>query len=127
MNKLSYEISIIKEYDSSIFYHLSCDCLSPEHTHVLELEFDDEIGDMTLNIWSEIYIRSLYNDNWFIQQWNKIVGIWKIIFCIPFIYTSDLGITDEKHINSFIEALEYGRDKLKNHERNKTSDYDDSN
>jgi len=113
MNEPSYGISIIKEYDESIFYHLSCDCLTPEHTYVMELEFDDECGDLRLNIWSEMAVHSLYDNNWFIHQWNKIKGIWNIIFGIPLIYSSDLGITSEKHINDFIEALEYGKDKIK--------------
>jgi len=126
MNKPSCGISIIKEYDQSTFFHLSCDCLSPEHTWVLEMDYDDTYGDMTLNIWAECCIHSMYNDNWFIRQWNKITGIWKIIFNIPFIYTSDLGITDERHINSFIEALEYGRERIHNHKRNKATNDNDT-
>ena len=127
MNNPSYGISIVKEYDDAIFFHLACDCISPEHTYVLEMEFDDQCGDISLNIWSEMCVHSLYDTNWFTCQWNKLKGIWKIIFGIPFVYTSDVCFTNDKHITSFIEALEYGREKIKNHKRDISTNNNDSN
>lgn len=113
MDKPSNGISIVKENKSSVFYHLSCDCMAPEHTYVVELNYDTDVNDLTFHIYSEMCVQDIYHDNWFIRQWNKIKGIFKIIFGIPLIFTSSVILTGETEVDDFIKALEYGKEHIK--------------
>jgi|GEM_PF-5744082 len=113
MNKPKTRVSIAKEYGKSIFFHINCYCISPECSHLLEMEYNEQCNDLEMNIYSDIEVHSLYNSNWFIRQWLKVKGIFKIIFGIPLTYSSCIIIYGEDHINDYIEALEYAREKFK--------------
>lgn len=113
MSKPKTRVSIAKEYDKSMFFHITCHCISPECTHILEMEYDKRCNDLEMNIYADIKVHSLYNSNWFIQQWLKVKGIFKIIFGVPLTYTSNIVIYGEDHINDYIEALEHAKAKFK--------------
>jgi len=112
MSKPSYGVSVVKEYDKTVFIHLICDCMSPECTKIFELSYEKDINMVIMNIYADLVVHSLYDDNWFIRQWNKVKGIFKILFNIPLTYSTDLCLVEEQHIQDFIEALEYARIKL---------------
>ncbi len=112
MSKPSRGVSIVKEYDKTIFIHLACDCMSPDCTKIFELSYEEDVRMIIMNIYVDLMVHTLYNDNWFIRQWNKVKGIFKILFNIPLTYSTDLCLVNEDHIQDFIDALEYARIKL---------------
>lgn len=119
--ELSRGITIVKEYDTSIFFHLSCACISPECTKTLEMHYDEPTNSIDFIIYVDLTFSKLYSDNWFIHQYNKIKGIFKIIFNIPLTYQSEICIQDETQLTHFIEALQYGYDKLSKFKHASTS------
>jgi hypothetical protein len=111
MDSISYRVSKEKEYEDSIFYRISCSCMSDDHS--IFIEFEHENGNIFLNFYKRLLWKDYeYSSNWLHNIWNRIKCAVKIL-CIGYIEVEESFIlTGKEHIESFINALEEGKKKL---------------
>lgn len=108
---ISYRVMKTHEFKNSVYYRIACDCTDEEHDLTLELDWDDGIltlhffGNLEVSKWGAYY-------NWFERQWWKIKKTFDLWFNGYFEVNYEMMILDEEHLDSFIEALQEGKDKF---------------
>jgi hypothetical protein len=121
-----------REYKNSVWYRLACNCQDPEDDAHIEIEIDKDVQMMTLTFGRRfrIFYNSSYTDEVFekIKNWVRSMK-WRLSLVIKMLFTgyikidSELIILDVKHIDSYIKALQEGRDYcFKRAEENKSKD-----
>ena len=112
----SYRTMKTNEFKDSIFYRVACDCGSDEHDIHMEFENDPEIpGFIFLNFYKKLVWSSYWGDNdkWYKNFWLRIKGATKMIFKGYVEVEESFILRGEEHIDSFIEALEEGKQYIK--------------
>lgn len=112
----SYRTMKTNEFKDAIFYRVACDCGSDEHDLHFEFENDPEIPQMIfLNFYKKLLWSSYWGDNdkWYKNFWLRIKGATKMIFTGYVEVEESFILRGEKHIDSFIEALEEGKQYIK--------------
>lgn len=108
---ISYRAMKTHEFEKSVFYRIPCDCTDEEHDLTLEMDWDD--GILTLHFYGNVETSSwLFCYGWFGRQWWKIKRIFDLIFKGYFTVNYEMLILKEKHLDSFIEALQEGKSKF---------------
>lgn len=113
----SYRTMKTNEFKDAIFYRVACDCGSDEHDLHFEFEKDSEIPEMIfLNFYKKLVWSSYWGDNdkWYKNFWLRIKGATKMIFKGYVEVEESFILRGEDHIDSFIEALEEGKQYMKN-------------
>lgn len=112
---ISDKVMKIDEFKDSVFYKVACDCGEDEHTLAIEFEYDKEIPEMIfLNFYKKIAWSSYWGDsNIFKKGWNRIKAATRILFTGYIDLEESFIIRGEKHVDSFIEALEEGKKYMK--------------
>jgi hypothetical protein len=110
---MAYRIMETNEFKNSVFYRASCDCCMPNHDLVIEISADDW-PSMAITLTAK-YEHSIYwgRLNWFQRQWKRITGALRILFLGRLKVEYEFMIIDDDHINAFIEALQEGRQRIK--------------
>ena len=114
MKELSYKVMRTNEFpdQQSVWYRISCGCGSEEHDMNIELEYAD--GFMEMFIYKTFYWKYFYAGlPWYDKLWKRISASAKILFGGYIEMQGDIIITEDEHIDSFIEALQEGKGKLK--------------
>jgi hypothetical protein len=62
-------ISKVNDFDHSIWYHVECECLNPDHCHTVDVNI--ELGDVTVEINTEVS-----TPFWSKNRWKMI---WEIL------------------------------------------------
>jgi len=107
----SYKVMKTGQYDQAVFYQVSCDCGSNDHQ--LGLEMDVDKGILTLHLYGDFNTTVYWGTpNWFTRQWRKIKIITRLIFIGYIKMDQEFLIIDDKHVDSFINALEEGKQLL---------------
>jgi len=104
------------EFKDAIFYRVACDCGSDEHDLHMEFEKDSEIPEMIfLNFYKKLVWSSYWGDHdkWYRNFWLRIKGATKMIFKGYIEVEESFILRGEDHIDSFIEALEEGKQYMK--------------
>jgi hypothetical protein len=136
MTKASYKVMEIDRFGDEIFYRVACHCGSSDCDMHMTLELDRKTGmisilfekkmltstdwdvkpvwfDLLDDSWEEI-LENL--KNWFknllVRTKNKLKYTWTIWIHGYVESSADLIMRDEKHIQSFLEAIEAGREEL---------------
>lgn len=110
---MNYKVMKTDQFEKSVFYRVACACSDPNHDLTLELEKDD-FPYISLNIFGKIRTSIYYGDhNWFGRQWRRIKLSMKLLFTGYIEMQEDFLMMDNGHIDSFIKALEEGREYLK--------------
>jgi hypothetical protein len=108
----SYKVMKTGQYDHAVFYQVSCDCGSKDHQIMLEMDVDD--GIFILHFYGDFETTAYWGKpNWFIRQWKKIKLTLRLWFIGYIQMEQEFLLIDDKHIDSFIGALEEGKQLLK--------------
>jgi hypothetical protein len=99
------------EFKDSIYYRIACGCGSNDHDLTIEFEYDKDLPDMvSLNLYKKLVWTSHYGTGNFITRfWKRITGALKVLFLGYIEVEESLILRDEGHIDSFIKALEEGK------------------
>ena len=102
------------EYDNSIFYRVACSCGDDEHDLTIEFERDPKCPDMIfLNFYKDLAWSSYWGDtNFFSRLWRKLKTSLRILFVGYIEIEESFIIEGENHIDSFIKALEEGKEYI---------------
>lgn len=112
----SYRTMKTNEFGNAVFYRIACDCGSNEHDLHIEFEKDPEIPEMIfLNFYKKLEWSSYWGDDdkWYKNLRNRIKGALKILFKGYIEVEESFILGGEEHIDSFIKALEEGKQYLK--------------
>jgi len=110
------------EFNNAVYYKVECDCGSNDHMITIELEYDKDLADISMNFYTQVSWSSYWgNYNWFERIWKRITAATKIIFTGWIALEESFLIRGGDHLDTFIEALEEGKRKLDN-KRNKDTD-----
>lgn len=111
-SKISTNVMKLKDYPDSVFYRVTCDCMEPEHEMTLELDIDDFC--FSLHIYAKLENALYWGQlNWFKRQWKRIKVSLKYLFKGYMDCEQEFLFLGEDHIQSFIDALEEGKEKFK--------------
>lgn len=136
MEKPSYKVMEINRWKDEIFYRVACHCGSSECDMHMTLQLDRKTGLISLLFEKKMLTSTdwdikpvwfdLLDDSWDetkenIKNWiknlliktrNKLKHTWTIWVHGYLESSADLLINEEKHITSFIGAIEAGREEL---------------
>jgi hypothetical protein len=136
MGKPSYKVMEIDRFDDEIFYRVACQCGSADCDMTMTLKLDRKTGYISMlfekkmltstdwnisPVWFDLlddsWEETLENlKNWFknllIRTKNKLKHTWTIWIHGYMESSADLLINEEKHIQSFLEAIEAGKKEL---------------
>ena len=112
-------IAKVQEWDDCIIFKAHCDCMADEHIHTLDISYEEEYGEMTLTLHSEICYYDKYHTKWFEKYWERI----KMCFTLltggyPKVEDSFV-FRGPQSIKEYIEALQSGMEKIKIFEKTK--------
>jgi len=110
---ISNRVMKMDEFKEAIFYKADCSCGEDDHITTIEMEYDSQINDISINFYKTIAWCSHWNNyNWFERVWKQLKASIKLLFTgyieLEEIFTLEGG----EHLNTFIEALHEGRDKV---------------
>ena len=111
-----YRVMVTEKFDDAIFYRVGCDCGEPSCDLTLVLEKDKELPEfILLNFYENMEWCSYWVDDnkWYKNFWSRIKAACKILFTGYISVENTLVLRGEKHIDSFIKALEEGKQYLK--------------
>ena len=111
----NFRVMKTDEYEDSIFYRVACSCGSDGHDLTIGFERDPNMPDMIfINFYKDLAWSSYWGDsNFFTRIWRRFKTSLRIFF-IGYIEVEESFILQgEKHIDSFIKALEEGKDFIK--------------
>ncbi len=104
-----------REFDNSIFYKIGCDCMEDEHTKTVELEYDEETRTVQMIFYADLQLDDYYTAMpWWEKPWFRIKKAVRMLVFGKIETQTDFLWADTKSIDDFIEALQEGREKLKN-------------
>ena len=107
---ISYKVMKSLDLKDSVYYRIECGCGNPEHDFQIEFTHNDVIVEMILS--TTIYWKNYYACcHWHERLWKRIVASFKLLFGGYIEMQGDFILREEKHIDSFIEALEEGKNK----------------
>ena len=119
---ISKNVMKTDDYGDSVWYKVNCDCNSDDHITTIEMEYDKEFRMITLNFYKKYVWTSRYGDiNWFERFWKRLTCSLKMFFTGWIEVEEYVILRGEDHINSFIEALEEGKQKVKEAMENENS------
>lgn len=113
---ISKNIMKIHEFEDSIYYKAECACNSDEHNVTIEFEIDQEMPDqISLNFYKNIAWCSHWGTlHWYESLWKRISCSLKMLFTGYVELEESFLLDEESNIDSFIEALQEGREYIKN-------------
>ena len=105
-----------EEFDDAIYYRLPCSCGSNDHDVTLEFEHDKKFpGMLFLNLHKDLAWSSYWGDTNFFQRiWRRIKTSLRLLFIGYIEVEESFIIQGEDHIDAFIEALNEGKQLMKN-------------
>jgi len=113
-DKTSTGVSKIKEWKgTSVWYKVNCSCGGGECDSLIDLSFDKDFGNIDVEFYKTIMWADYYQKKWWWQRWwLRIKMATQIIFKGYTEHEGSFIIEGIDHLNSFITALEEGRDKV---------------
>jgi len=142
ISEVADNICKIGEFDDAVYFAAICSCSSQDHSQQLSVEFDSDVNDVTLHVYSRITTCSLVN--WEIQNnycealqegnyWKAALtkalaildGIWVRIKMTKKIWVdgyvsaeNEFIFRDESAIDSYIGAISRAKKKIQSINRN---------
>jgi hypothetical protein len=136
-SKFKRGVSLIHQFDKSLYYSVQCDCGDNECGSIVEIEVDDEFKLIEMHFYKDVHFdfwRYPDDNNLWLEDgftnfikdlfYNKIINgtkrflyRWKKALILGFTgeikLHGDFCLINIDHINDFIEALQEGRDYCK--------------
>ena len=113
---ISTGVSKVKEWKgSSIWYKVNCACGGGEDCDsLIDLSFDKDFGHIDVEFYKNIVWADYYKNDWFWQRWwSRIKAASKVLFTGYIEMEGGFLIEGEEHLDGFIEALQEGKGKIK--------------
>jgi len=126
-SKFKRGVSLQGVYSDCLFYNVTCDCGDPNCGITLEIEVDDKFGiisvymcrDLEFEYWR---FNSSGAINFLKRIWYRLISSIKLFITGNLKTSGNFVLVNLEHINSFIEALQEGRDYcLKSEEERKNN------
>lgn len=105
----SKNIMQIHTFDDSIFYKTACDCCGD---HEMTIEMEHDLNTIYLHLYSIVGHKNKKGKNFLKTFWNRILDATRIIIAGEIKSEEEFIMGSVDQINSFIKALEEGRNKL---------------
>jgi len=108
----------VMEFNDAVYYRANCGCGSDECGLTLELEYDEEIKDISLTIYEKLAycswfgVKILSKFYRFHDIWHRIKGATKLLFTGQIILEEAFLFRDSQQIDAFITALQEGKEKI---------------
>ena len=118
--KTSNKIAKIMEFDDGVYYRATCGCGSDECGLTLALEYDRDVNDIKLSVYTKLVYCSWFGVDtfdkfyWFKDMWARIKGSLKLLFTGRIQLEECFLFKDEDQIDAFITAVQEGKGKIKN-------------
>ena len=109
---MSYRIMKTSEYKTDLFYRASCMCGSEECDLTLELEYDEELNEIILYIYKNVYWSDGWSNSLFVRFWKRLKASLKIMFTGNLKMDSDFIFDSKEQIKEFTSQLESGITKI---------------
>jgi len=111
---ISNRVMKLSEFDDAVYFRLACGCDANFHDTTIELEYDEELSNIYLRFYKDEDVVDTWEDlNWFSKLKLRIAKAYRILVRGYFSHEFCIIIDGREHIESFIEALQYGMNKLK--------------
>jgi len=123
MEETSYKIMRTSEFignpEPAIYYRANCGCLDPECGVNMELEYDKNIKDVTLSLYTDMVYCSWWQMKkdtfyFFKDMYYRIKGALRILLTGRIKLEEAFLFSSVEQFDAFIAALEEGRTKLRN-------------
>lgn len=115
--KTSKGICIVKEYDDSVYYKATCDCLSNECIHTISLDYQRDTNTISMDLYAKVgTYDSWYEDVWYypvVKLYKRIDKALRILFLGYIEVENSFFFGDEEKIQDYINALQEGLEKMK--------------
>lgn len=108
----------VMDFEEAIYYRANCGCGSDDCGLTLELEYDPEINDITLNMHQRLLycswfgVDSLDKFYWFKDMWQRIKGALKLLFTGRIRVEESFLFRDPEQMDDFVTAIKEGREKI---------------
>ncbi len=118
------KIMVEGEFSKSIMYRAACDCGSPDHDLVIDMEFDKELGLTILTFYEKVEFSPYYWGNTEDSKWvafkgkmgalkRRVKAAFKLLTGSHLEYDSTFIMYGEDQIDDLIKAFEYAREKTR--------------
>lgn len=114
---ITYKVMKVDESSGFVWYSVMCGCSTDKHMLNINFEYDkDAPGWMWIEFTKKLGWCSYWGSNkWHKNIWKRITGTAKMLFT-GYIEVEESFILDgAEHIESFIAALNEGREKILNY------------
>lgn len=115
--KAVYKVALADQGLNHKTYQLLCNCGDPSHNWIIDIEMEKDFG-LQMIVYGDVYYYEYWKDGTFFEQlieklkafWRRLGKVVKLL-CTGYLeMNADLLILDEKHLNSFINILQEGKD-----------------
>ena len=111
---LSKGVMKTDDWGDSIWYKVNCHCNSDEHMTTIEMEHDKQFHQMTLNFYKKMCWETRWGDvAWYQRIWKRVTCAIRMLLTGTIEVEEYVILSGEDHINAFIEALEEGKQRIK--------------
>lgn len=105
------------EFENTIYYRVACQCSANDCDLSLEMEWDEELGEIALNMYKDLRWNSEWGSDykfgwWWKDKWLRLKVASKVLFTGYIKVDGWLILQGNEHIDAFIEALEEGKNKI---------------
>src|SRR4030042_6935067 len=118
------KIMLIDEWEKSLMFQAACECGDEEHHLTIDISCDKDNGLLEIWFFKKLEVDAYfgtcqYDDPALERIWDKIKVLWKrvkiasrILFTGWYTLESVFLFTDPEHLNDFIKALNYGKNRI---------------
>jgi hypothetical protein len=102
------------QFDSALFYHSVCDCLSRDHSQEIVLEILPDGLGISCTLYQDLeHTDMCYNKNLIERIYTRIKNCLKYLFTGQLTVSGEHLLVKEEHIRDYANALLEGIDELK--------------
>jgi len=103
----------LNEWDNIVWYEIGCSCTGDDCKAQIEFDINEEFNLIHITFYKKIMWSDYWGNNTFYKKiYNRIKASLRILFTGYIDMEGDFMIQDEDHMDSFIEALKEGRQKM---------------
>ena len=111
---ISNNVMELNDYGDMVFYRVACACGDRDCGCDIILEHVKHINDITITFYKDLYLDTYYSsNNYIVRLLNRLQLSLKILLSGHVKIQGEFLIQSEKHIDSFITALQEGKEKIK--------------
>ena len=105
-------VSRLKQRKDVAYYKCSCECMDPRCDVIFALEHDEQYNDITLVFYNDFIYDSGCEYKLYKKIWKRICGSLRLLFIGRVQTSHSVIIAGPEHIQSLIDALNEGIEKL---------------